>query len=289
MIQPAMPLSDVILVRNGRGLRLKTSNRWSMYRSAYEQIIHLLGHYVGQEVQWWSRAKAYTNDPLSPRLWGLMKVAGKRLYQLNSDQMDHLWSQLEPHQKRTLPPFSPQEIEYRNLPLQQPVESMQPMFTHLQHAGQWLQDWVQSHNQYLLSKGTGERHTMSRRWGGQRRVVGALALDHSLQPLARQLNQPSLGSTAHAECLLYAHLCRHDVWQKINTLILISSLKPCKMCAGLWTEESRLDRLQVFYLQDDLGPNGQNTAFDVGSYAWEEANKWPYKVESVSQSILRFD
>ena len=273
-------------MRNDRAVRLRIDRFWSIYQSAYEHLLHLLHAYVGQEAQWWSRAKAYTNDPISPQMWGLMKVAGKRLYQLEPDQMDYLWSKTDPKDRRILSPFSPQEIEHFNHYGTVTPVSTSVFFSSIKQAGQWLDTWVNHHNQQLRSQGLGEEQELGRRWGGQRRVVGAIVLDSSLKLLAQQLNQPNLGSTAHAECLVYDHLCRQAVWPEINELILISSLKPCKMCAGLWVGESKLTQLHVRYLQDDPGPNGQNTAFDKGSYAWKEAKKWPYSVQSVNQSML---
>ena len=55
------------------------------------------------------------------------------------------------------------------------------------------------------------------------------------------------------------------------------------MCAGLWVTHCPQLNLKVIYLNDDPGPNGQNTAFDHKSYAYEEASKWLNSLKSFKQ------
>ena len=67
---------------------------------------------------------------------------------------------------------------------------------------------------------------------------------------------------------------------------MITTLKPCKMCAGLWASHTPCDRLNVVYLHNDPGPNGQNTAFDQNSYAWGVARRWSKSIRDLNQSSL---
>ena len=44
------------------------------------------------------------------------------------------------------------------------------------------------------------------------------------------------------------------------------------MCAGAWRTYSFPLDLEVHYLEEDQGKTGQNTAFDLGSFACDQAN-----------------
>ena len=150
-----------------------------------------------------------------------------------------------------------------------------------------LSDWVQKCNQTLCSnKEGGEVEIDGRRWSGSRRVVGALALGPQHELLGYTLNAPDLSRTAHAEWLLLHELTLNDRWPTHGSVTLISSLKPCKMCAGAWITHAPSYELNVYFLRDDPGPNGQNTAFDIDSYAWDEAMSARSFLGSVSQSRL---
>jgi tRNA(Arg) A34 adenosine deaminase TadA len=278
--------SEVILIRSGRGLRLKIHKSWSLYASAYEHLIHLLYHYVDVEAQWWSRAKAYTTDQLSPSMWGLMKVAGKRLYHVDSTTLESHWSELTPVHRTVIDPITPSIIDERLKQFIQRLTTDPIVFTDICEASCWLNDWVQTENHRLHLLGQGESQSMHRRWGGTRRVVGALALDEAYRMITYTLNQPKMGHTAHAECVLFTQLSRDQLWPQSKVLTLITTLKPCKMCAGLWASHAPCDQLNIVYLHNDPGPNGQNTAFDQNSYAWGVATKWSKSVRDFNQSSL---
>lgn len=289
----------MILIRAERGLKLsiiapsdratiRESIRTSISYSAYEYLLHHLHHYTPHEAQWWSRGRAYVTEEISPAMWGLMKVAGKRLYQVSADELDHLWFSLDPKQRAS----------YLTTPFTIPLEDLGDFdketptsFASLTEAGQWLNGYVTTHNALLLQRGEGEVTSSDRRWVGTRRVVGAMVLNKDLTLIALSMNHPSRGHTSHAERVLLEspRMVSQSQPLQSSTLHLISTLKPCKMCAGLWVTHAPFHSLKTYYLRDDPGRNGQNTALDQGSYAWEEAKRWRCIDGEVSQERLIID
>ena len=315
-------ISDVVFVRDQRALRLRSELTQSFFCSSYEYLLHHLSFYVGEEAKWWSRAKAYTSDPITPNMWGLMKVAGKRLYSISPNELDLLWQQLEDSNKLQLSTLETIEKLWSQPTLPLSTRLPPSSFPTIEDSFKFLKCWVQQ-EQTLRSKHSSfqfkEKEStstslsvkhinqqtpthyspaFSRRWKGRYRVVGAMLLDGHLQVLSSSLNHPTFTHTAHAEhCLLHSFFnnlpldqTKQDLTETLQSiaapLYLVSSLKPCKMCAGLWRHYLAASSLQVYYLEDDKGSNGQNTAFDSNSYAWQEANKWMNGVGSINQVFV---
>lgn len=256
----------------------------------YEILLHLLSQLTPDEAQWWSRGKAFINTPISPAHWGLMKVAGKRLLSLNTEQFNSLEDRLVSDSGVNLTTLLVDDFKllyqaHFEKPDHAPeflVESSH-YFDDLKSAKCFLSNWVQHENQRLNQTKAGEQIQTGRRWAGRRRVVGALALDHKGQLLGMTLNHPQLSVTAHAEWCLLDQLERLQRWPSSGEVTLISSLKPCKMCAGAWVTHAPYQKLSVHYLRDDPGANGQNTAFDTESYAYQMARSWRNSWGSLSQ------
>ena len=79
-------------------------------------------------------------------------------------------------------------------------------------------------------------------------------------------------------CILDALLrTRVKESEDVEALTMISTLKPCKMCAGLWWNYAPCKQLNIYYIEDDLGRLGQNTVFDHASFAWKNAQQWAKK------------
>ncbi|MAD61125.1 MAG: hypothetical protein CMH49_06405 [Myxococcales bacterium] len=309
-------IGEVLLLRSQRGLRFTAELGIQNHcYSAYELLIHHLSTLCPHEAQWWSRAKAYTNEPISPSMWGLMKVAGKRLYFVTQQELEDLWSTIEHDQTTT---FSPNHLadDYcqavgklnsaeKTLKLDFKQELVK--FTDYQQAITWLETKCMLYHK-LLEQNQNHRNQSQqnhrnqsqqnqshkgpesiedlkprRRWYGTRRVVAALALDQNLRLIAIRFNQPELGHSAHAERRLLEYIWQKQLNLDSNKITLISSLKPCKMCAGLWISHCPHQDLEIIYLHDDPGPNGQNTAFDQGSHAYKEASKWRKPLKSFRQ------
>ena len=313
-----MPSHRVFLIRRERALTLTLSatlrsaialttgltatQRQSHLDTPYELLMHALSTLKPHEAQWWSRAHAFTDAPLSPATWGLMKVAGKRLYAISSDDMDTRLHELMSSSFISLEVIDDASIlEWlhvlcNNSPNNSPATLISPLIkatlsasvpSSIKGVAYNLSQWVHACNQILCNdKGGGEVEVGGRRWSGSRRVVGALALGPQYELLGYTLNTPDLSRTAHAEWLLLHELTLNDRWPTYGPVTLISSLKPCKMCAGAWITHAPAYGLNIYFLRDDPGPNGQNTAFDLDSHAWNEAMSARSFSGSVSQSRL---
>jgi hypothetical protein len=293
------PLPHTTLTRQGRSLRLDMSTlespelstllRGPHMRSPYEVLMHTLTHVSPQESRWWSRGRAVTTEAISPAMWGVMKVAGKRLATLDlsglacgasSDDEGRVVNEMTRVTTQDIKTWATRLANVKRPPL------TGARYTSVIEAGQALNEWVTRENTSLEERGLGERQTEGRRWGGARRVVGALALNRAGVVISAALNRPEISFTAHAEWCLLDDLWRRDAWPPDGEVTLISSLKPCKLCAGAWVTHAPYSSLSVHVLRDDPGPNGQHTAFDELSYAQGEARRWRSDWGSLSQTRL---
>ena len=143
-------MGEVLLIRSQRGLRFITESNQEHCYSAYELLIHHLSVLCADEAQWWSRAKAYTNEAISPSMWGLMKVAGKRLYFATQQKLDDLWSTIECEQRLNFTEtdlgaeliHSVSQSSSFETSLLQNYEHNRLQFEHYQEAINWLEDQV---------------------------------------------------------------------------------------------------------------------------------------------------
>ncbi len=91
------------------------------------------------------------------------------------------------------------------------------------------------------------------------RPVGAVLLSREGVVLGAAINQNAKNRTRHAE----VNLLREWGAQTGRPLpvgsTIVTTLKPCKMCAGGILSSAELaEDLSVFYLHDDPGPAAQN-------------------------------
>ena len=98
------------------------------------------------------------------------------------------------------------------------------------------------------------------------RPVAALVLDRDSRLLGQGINAGSQNRTRHAELEAI-----RDAWAKTRQRLpagatLISTLKPCRMCAALaWWFCEDPSQLTVLYRDFDPGPHGRATVLDVGT------------------------
>ena len=98
------------------------------------------------------------------------------------------------------------------------------------------------------------------------RPVAALILDRDGRLLGQGMNSGSQNRTRHAELEAI-----RDAWARTGQKLppgatLISTLKPCRMCAGLaWWFCDDPAQLRVIYRDFDPGPHGRATVLDVGT------------------------
>ena len=154
-------MGEVLLIRSQRGLRFTAEPSQESCYSAYELLIHHLSVLCVDEAQWWSRAKAYTNEVISPSMWGLMKVAGKRLYFVTQEELDDLWSTIESEHRLS---YSESDLDLEGTyslgqasifesSLLTSYEHKPLKFEHYEEAIKWLEDQVSLFKDYL------QRHT----------------------------------------------------------------------------------------------------------------------------------
>ena len=258
-------------------------------RSPFEVLLRGIHSLAPLEAQWIARAPIiYSAEALSPAEWGLMKVAGKRARLCAQDKLSSILEvhmnddhQEGPHESRqvtwtALPPPQVSWMIGEESHIEQvakPLPSIPAQFDSISHALNWLKEYVRQRNTHdPLSAEDSSTHGSKRRWVGPRRVVGALLLDADARPISWCVNQPEVNRCYHAEWALLDGLYRNDLSTSFGRdLTLLSTLKPCKMCAGAWVTYGPSDHLNVFYIEDDPGPNGQHTAFDHGSFAHHRA------------------
>lgn len=117
------------------------------------------------------------------------------------------------------------------------------------------------------------------------RPVAALVLDRDGRLLGQGMNSGSQNRTRHAELLAI-----WDAWARTGQKLpvgatLISTLKPCRMCAGLaWWFCDDPAQLTVLYRDFDPGTNGRATVLDVGTadrVRWATAEQLTLEIQTM--------
>lgn len=98
------------------------------------------------------------------------------------------------------------------------------------------------------------------------RPVAALVLDRDGRLLGQGMNSGSQNRTRHAELEAIRNAWARTGQKLPAGATLISTLKPCRMCAGLaWWFCDDPAQLTVIYRDFDPGPHGRATVLDVGT------------------------
>jgi tRNA(Arg) A34 adenosine deaminase TadA len=106
------------------------------------------------------------------------------------------------------------------------------------------------------------------------RPIAALLVSKDLEILGWELNSNSDNRTLHAEIKLI-----QNYYSKHNTSLppgsrIYSTLKPCKMCAGMiWTSASDILSTRIYYAHPDPGPMGKSTVLDAQSFERARASQ----------------
>ena len=117
------------------------------------------------------------------------------------------------------------------------------------------------------------------------RPVAALVLDRDGRLLGQGMNSGSQNRTRHAELEAI-----RDAWAKTGQRLpagatLISTLKPCRMCAGLaWWFCDDPAQLTVFYRDFDPGTNGRATVLDTRTadrVRWATAEQLTLEIQTM--------
>jgi tRNA(Arg) A34 adenosine deaminase TadA len=124
------------------------------------------------------------------------------------------------------------------------------------------------------------------------RPVAALLLSPQpqtgqLQLLASAVNQNARNRTLHAEVNLIQNLYRRTGHLIPPHSYVLSSLKPCRMCAALiWQSAERIETLQILYGENDPGPHAQNTTLDPHTLDRKLASATPAQEALEIQRLL---
>lgn len=176
------------------------------------------------------RERIYTTEKLSPLNHGIIKIAAKRVAaEQNPEDLEKILA----NAKNKI------QIQFTN--------SYQPPTAYLKQLNQKL---TQEELVRLLKNLTAVAPKTEHRYQ-QDRAVGAVLLDKDNTLLALAHNTNHQNKTLHAEVNLL------QTWQKPlpDGSRLITSLEPCKMCAGLI--HSYIENLKNFrleFLENDHGP-----------------------------------
>ncbi len=215
--------------------------------SSITQLIQGVYENYPDQARWICRSRIYTTQPhLMPFCRGMVRVAAKRV----------------------TPLLQAPDLEISPTPLQAfDVTPKKAKAKHLSHSVEnlnprSLQDWMTWANQAAKNL---PRHAI--RHQSDRPIVALLLLPQqdgrNYDLRAAAYNQNARNRTLHAEVNLIQNWFR-DTHQLIPAgAVVLTTLKPCKMCAALiWQCSQDRPSLQVFYSEMDPGKYAQNTALE---------------------------
>ena len=98
------------------------------------------------------------------------------------------------------------------------------------------------------------------------RKVACILVSENQKILAFGLNENSRNKTKHAEVNLIQNYYKKYNQPLPKKSVIYTSLKPCKMCAGMiWTCANEVSLIKVFFLNDDLGTYAKHTVLNCGT------------------------
>jgi tRNA(Arg) A34 adenosine deaminase TadA len=188
------------------------------------------------------RHRIFTTGGPSPSLSGIVKVAAKRITPSLTEQ-DEVF-QIRSGEKLV-------EIHARDIHRPPPPD----LSGLLQNSSEW------SNSQWMsLAKTLAHQiHRQEARYASDR-PIAALLVSAENTLLGAAVNTNAKNRTLHAEMNLIASLSSRRIPPGSR---LFTTLKPCRMCAGMICDSSsELRALQVIFSEDDPGPHARNTALD---------------------------
>lgn len=187
------------------------------------------------------RKRIYTSSPLTSMCWGMLKVAAQRHSIIEA--RDH-GAHVDLAQAIEVGPPPPDPLPSR--PTIRPQASER--------------EWIEAARLLALSVDrSGPRYASDR-------PVAALLVDADGRLIGAAVNSNARNRTLHAELKLLQEWHAQEAKPLPAGMRVYSSLKPCRMCAGmLWHAASRPRQLRIAYAEFDHGPNARETVLNARS------------------------
>lgn len=104
------------------------------------------------------------------------------------------------------------------------------------------------------------------------RPIAAVLTDREGRFLAWAINSSASNKTLHAEVNLIQGYCRHVGGTLPVGAQIFTTLKSCKMCAGMiWNAAANPLAVRVYYAEFDPGPKARLTVLNAGTFERERA------------------
>jgi tRNA(Arg) A34 adenosine deaminase TadA len=254
MPKTVMPMAhdDIALLRDGSTVyRAKSPKNCAPIRNAVVILIQGIYDLKPEQARRIVRQRIFTTLSPSEATTGIIKVAAKRM----TSALDIYDNSLKTLEGEILI-----DIESESIWRPQPPELSMSLFKELPKNlpkdtknGQWMalaKDLVRLVTQ---SGPQGPRYESDR-------PIAALLVSSENEFLSAAINTNSKNRTLHAEMNLIASLKDQRIPEGAR---LFTTLKPCKMCAGMIHDSAQdLASLKILYAEDDPGTHGRNTALD---------------------------
>ncbi len=241
---------DVAFVLGPEGVAwaARSSGGWTP-ESATSRLVQGLYERHGTRAARLLRRPVWSTRPADPFGAGLVKVHGKRWYQVAPRE-----------QGLEAPPLV--EVSWRFTPA--PVAAPAPGALSIDDPAGALEAAVR-----LLATAPGDDpgERARPRWA-RHREVAALLVGRDGAVLSAALNTHGRNRTLHAEVnLVLGHVARTGAPLPTGCALFVT-LRPCRACAGLiWAAAADPAGLRVIFAEDDPGPGARNTVLCHGSDA----------------------
>lgn len=228
--------------------------------SAVTQLIQGIYETYPSQARAIVRHRIYTNRPPTEMCSGMVKVAARAITQLGTEpELSDLRGHPElPEDFSSLPQI---EVRFEDDHRPENERRTSPL-----HAAQTHEDYLR-----LALQLAGEIPREAPRYRCDR-PIAALMVSGEGEVIDWALNKTSRNKTCHAEVnLLQAH------WRRTRSPVprgtrIYTTLKPCKMCAGMiWHSAEDFRDIQVFYAEPDLGRGSKYTVLDPGTHERKRA------------------
>ncbi|MEO7164041.1 MAG: Bd3614 family nucleic acid deaminase [Bdellovibrionia bacterium] len=211
------------------------------------------------------RNRIYTNAALTEMCHGMIRVAAKRVTGELHPTNHGISPSTEYLGKETL------EIPERRLSAQQEFPQQFDGFqTFIEKLSSSPASPTQDSHEQFMRAAIKLRDLIPRHEGPRylsQRPIAALLVSETHQVLAWGTNSNSKNKTLHAEINLVQSFQSKMGGKLPRGSRIYTTLKPCKMCAGMiWTAAEDIRSITVYFLEDDPGPFAKLTVLNPGTH-----------------------